>query len=93
MPTASVSNDAQRLSALVSPHGISGASRDPQGDTPPQQAVQESQDGTRVTLSTRAQELAARSDQTAGQDRVELANSGEADSRNARLLRAYDGHA
>jgi len=93
MPTASASSDAQHLSALVSPQGVSGASRDPQGDAPPQQAVQEPQDGTRVTLSARAQELAAQSDQTAGQDQAEPANGDAADSRNARLLRAYDGHA
>lgn len=93
MPTASVSNDAQRLSAWASPHGVTGASRDPQGDAP-QQAVQGPQDSTRVTLSARAQELAAaQSDQTAGQDQANSTNGDEADSRHTQLLRAYDGHA
>lgn len=94
MPTSSISSDAGPLAGVASARPASAASRaqrdgaqDPQD---PRAAPAPETDGTSVTISGRAQALAAQPTRDGDQDDAASAGGG---SRNAQLLRAYDAGA
>lgn len=91
MPTSSISSDAGPLAGVASARPASAASRAQRdGAQDPQAAPAPETDSTSVTISGRAQELAAQPTRDGDQDDAAGAGGG---SRNAQLLRAYDAGA